>query len=370
MTRPKDSKYDDYAKYRLNERLLELYSRHGDWQRMANEVTAANNDIGFARTDMNRVRNKTAGDVLIDRLLTWMEKDDPEIREKLRPEAIFHEMGGSSRDYYFNLFKANLSEWDETTLGAHAGLYLCAPALDAHSYLPSPYVRACLEKRLDLPSDWQRSRSVDIREYISKRSYLILRRTDRHYYHAAEIPMGALFPREFQPLDPMLFWEGVGIASKNSLQVILRECLSRVPKIHAILIRKKESQKNLLQLPGAQLYYDTTIRHLPHEVGKLASVSRDHMEAEFAEELASGAFLHGTSQVSISPLVLCHSEVDTVYGTEHVYHRKKRGFMDDKAVHFIRPDLDLRAPLKNLADNPLSVEQFSREFRPAQDERS
>lgn len=364
MAGPRDSAYDTYAKHRLAERLAEQKRANGTWPSIAEKVADANGVPYFATSDLHLVRKKQAGRKLCDRVVRWLETLDPNIRDWLRPEAIFTEMGVSARDYYFNLSEAaDLDEWDENLLTTFAGIYLCAPEDDAHSYLPSPYVRTCLEKRVDLPEEWRKSRSVDVRGYISQRSYLILRRTGGHYYHAAEIPMAALFPSHFDTLDIKTFYEGIGIASANSLHLILRECLSCVPKIHSILIRPKVEQKNLLQLPGTQLYYDTTIRHLPQEVGRLPPEMREHMEAEFTEDLASDVFMRGTSQVSISPSAYCHSAVQTVFGTEQVYHRKPRFFMRDKSIHFIRPDLEIGEALDRLADNPLSVGSFSHESR-------
>lgn len=362
MARPKDAKYDPYARHRIAHRVLELFPQFGTWEKMAEAITDCRR-IPFARTDLNRVRNCTAGDVILDNVLYWLETLDPDFRASLHPDAIFSEVGVSARDYYFHLFSAdNLDEWDEMLLMEFEGVYLCAPEEDANSYMPLSRVRELLIQQTPLPQNWRTQRSSDIRQYISQRSFLILRRTAAHYYQAAEIPMGSLFPAEFQSLDIMSFYEGVGIASSNTIHVFLRECLSRVPKLHSIIIRPKADYRTFA-FRGIDIYADTTIRHLAAEFTMLADEDIAHMKREFAWQIESDVFLRGTSQSNISPLAFTKNRVDTVFGREQVYHRKPNGFLDDPETHFIHPDIDIRSQLKRLIDNPLIVgELLGRQF--------
>lgn len=354
MARPKDSKYDAYARHRIAHRLLELYPRFGSWAQMAEAITDFRK-VPFARTDLNRVRNCTAGDAILDNLMFWLENLDPDFRETLHPDAIFSEVGVSARDYYFHLFSAeNLDEWDEMLLAEFEGVYLCAPEEDANSYMPLSRVRELLINKAPLPQNWRSQRSSDIRQYISQRSFLILRRTSAHYYQAAEIPMGSLFPAEFQSMDILSFYEGVGIASSNTIHVFLRECLSRVPKLHSILIRPKASFRTF-KFRGGDIYADTTIRHLAAEFSMLTDADIAHMAREFSWQIESDVFLRGTSQSNISPLAFVKNRVETVFGKEQVYHRKPDGFLNEPDIHFIHPEIDIGPQLRKLIDNPLVV---------------
>ncbi|MBB4305118.1 hypothetical protein GGD81_004186 [Rhodobium orientis] len=354
MARPKDSKYDSYAYRRILHRVLDLLPKYETWSAMANAISDYRG-ADFARNNLNRLRDGELGDVLLDVLVGWLETHDPEFRLSLKPEAIFSEVGVSARDYYFHLFSmADLEEWDESLLGEFEGVYLCAPENDAHSYLPSNRVREELEGKLIVPEQWRKNRGNEIKRYIAQRSFLILKRTDAHYYHAAEVPMGALFPPEFETLDIKSFYEGVGIASSNTIHVFLRECLTRVPKLHSIIIKDKAAY-NVANINGIEIYADVGIRYLRDEWKSLSGEHLDQMRTEFAEQIASDVFLRGTSQINVSPLPWTKNRVDLVYGTEQVYHRKPRNFLRDPHVHFIKPDLNIDPQLDRLIDNPLVI---------------
>lgn len=357
MARPKDAKYDTYARHRIAHRLLEVFPKYGNWNALAAAITEYRK-IEFHRTDINRVRNGTAGDHILDGVIDWLESLDSEFRSKLNPESIFEEVGVSARDYYFHLFGTqNLQEWDDNLLSEFEGVYLCAPENDANSYLPSARVRAIFDKKLILPEQWRKQRSTDIRQYISQRSFLILKRTGAHYYHAAEVPMGALFPATFQSLDILSYYEGVGIASSNTIHVFLRECMTRVPKLHSILIRPK-SGFQLNEVHGMKIYADKLIRYLPEEWRALGSDYRAQMREEFVEQINSEVFMRGTCQVNVSPLAWTKNLVEMVFGTEQVYHRKPKGFLKDTQTHFIRPDLENSTEIERLFDNPLIVSEL------------
>ena len=354
MARPKDSKYDAYARHRILHRVLELYPRYGNWEAMAAAVSE-DRGIEFYRTYFNRLRDGNLGDHSLDALVGWLTSLDKDFPLSLKPETIFSDVGVSARDYYFHLFgMEDLEEWDESLLTAFEGVYLCAPADDPHTYLPLPYVRACMDGQIEVPREWRAHRSLDLKHYISKRSYLILKRTGAHYFHAAEIPMGALCPPEFETLDIKSFHEGVGIASSNTIHVFLRECLTRTPKIHSVIIRPKDSHV-MKDIAGMKLYAPPEMRHLGEELKTLSAENIAHVRAEFAEQAEADVFITGTSQVNVSPLPLRRNFVDTVFGTENVYHRKPVNFLKEPETHFIRPDFDLNPQLETLIDNPLIV---------------
>lgn len=354
MARPRDQKYDAYARHRILHRVLELFPRYGTWEAMARAVSD-DRKIDFHRIYFNRLRDGTIGDHSLDSLVGWLTSLDRDFPLRLRPETIFSDVGASARDYYFHLFgMADLEEWDESLLAAFEGVYLCAPENDPHSYLPLSYVRACMGGEIEVPKEWRAHRSMDLKYYISKRSYLVLKRTGAHYFHAAEIPMGALFPPEFQTLDIKSFYEGVGIASSNTIHVFLRECLTRVPKFHSVIIRPKEGFQ-LKALADMKLYAPPEMRTLDAEWKTLTARYVREMRAEFAEQIEADVFIHGTSQVNVSPLPLTRNFVDTVFGTEQVYHRKPVNFLREQEVHFIRPDIDLAPQLAKIVDNPLMI---------------
>ena len=354
MARPRDARYDAYARHRILHRVLELYPRYGNWEAMAAAISE-DRGIEFYRTYFNRLRDGTIGDTTLDNLVAWLTTLDKDFPLKLRPETIFSDVGVSARDYYFHLFgMTDLEEWDETLLAAFEGVYLCAPENDPHSYLPLPYIRDCMDKKVDVPKEWRLHRSMDLRYYISKRSYLVLKRTGSHYFHAAEIPMSALFPPEFDTLDIKSFHEGVGIASSNTIHVFLRECLTRTPKIHSIIIRPKDSHI-LKRHAGMALYAPPDMRFIEDEWKTLSGEYIAHMRAEFAEQFAADVFINGTSQVNVSPLPFTKNFVDTVYADENVYHRKPVSFLAKPELHFIRPDFDLKPQLAKLIDNPLMI---------------
>lgn len=354
MARPRDSKYDAYARHRIVHRVLELFPRYETWEAMAAAVSE-DRGLEFYRTYFNRLRDGNLGDHSLDALVGWLTSLDEEFPLRLKPETIFSDVGVSARDYYFHLFgMEDLEEWDESLLTAFEGVYLCAPADDPHSYLPLPYIRACMDGDIEVPREWRANRSMDLKYYISKRSYLILKRTGAHYYHAAEIPMGALFPAEFETLDIKSFHEGVGIASSNTIHVFLRECLTRTPKIHSVIIRPKDSHR-MKVIAGMKLYAPPEMRNLDEELKALSTEHIAHMRAEFAEQVDADVFITGTSQVNVSPLPLRRNFVDTVFGTENVYHRKPVNFLSEPETHCIRPDLDLKPQLQMLIDNPLMV---------------
>ena len=318
MIRPPDSRYDTYARFRITQRVMETYARFGTWESMSNAIHDFSG-IEFPRTYFNRLRKGKLGDASLDHLVRWLASLDADFPLQLRPETIFSEVGASARDYYFHLFgMENLETWDEELLSEFEGVYLCAPEGDPHSFLPLPYVRACIDKEIDIPRDWLTSRTMDIKPYIAQRSFLILKRTDTYYYQAAEIAYGMLFPREVETLDIKVCYEGVGIASANSIHVFLRDCLSRVPKLHSILIRPKTSYRTT-RMNGAQFYAPTNIRSLKEEYASLTPGQVAHMLEEYKEHLDSDVFLHGTSQVNLSPLPFQQNRVATVFGAAQVY---------------------------------------------------
>lgn len=357
MVRPKDSKYDAFAKHRI---LTSLYMRCrdlGGWSQMATAITL-DRGIEFQRTNFNRIRNGDAGDGLLDIVVDWLTMKDANFPKSLRAETIFSDVGISARDYYFHLFAAeNLTDWDEQLLTEFEGVYLCAPEDDTNSYMPVSRVRDLLINDLGLPQNWRAKRSVDIKQYINQRSFIILRRTNAYYYQAAEIPMGALFPSHFETMDIKSYYEGIAVASSNTIHVFLRECLSRVPKVHSIIIKPKAEYKTF-KFRGIDIYANSLISHLDAEFAMMSDNDVMHMKKEMALDLESDVFLRGSAQSNISPVAWTKNRVDMVFGREQIYHRKLANFLDNPAIHFVHPEIDIAPQLTKLLDNPLLISEM------------
>jgi len=357
MVRPVDSKYDEFAKHRILTRLYQVFKDYGDWSAMANAISL-DRGVRFQRTNFNRIRNDTAGDDILDVVVNWLASKDENFKNCLKPESIFADVGISARDYYFHLFSAeNLTDWDENLLTEFEGIYLCAPEFDANSYMPMPRVRELLIEKKPIPNNWQGQRSLDIKQYIAERSVIVLRCTNAFFYHAAEIPLGCLFPTKFQTLDIKSFYEGVGIASSNTIHVFLRECLSRVPKLHSILIKPK-SEHQTFKFRGIDIYAPTAIKDIDAQFAMLTDDQVEHMKREMKIDNESDVFLRGSSQNNVSPLAWTKNRVDLIYNTDQVYQRKPVKLFDDPATHFIHPEVDISPQLEAVIDNPLLVGEF------------
>jgi hypothetical protein len=232
-------KYDVYAYQRVIQKISDIIRAH---PRLKNGGVAAAisewRNVPFHREYMGRLRKFTLGDPHVDMIIDWIvENHDPKFREKLSPDSIFAQVGESSFDFYFHLTQMeDYDSWEEEILKTFEGVYLCAPARDRHSYLPMTMVRHFFENKDGYDQQAKLNRSMDIKQYIAERSIVILRATPMGYYHAAEFPLSLLFPPDFVTLDVRQMYEGIGIASGNSIHLFLRECLSRTGKLHSILI--------------------------------------------------------------------------------------------------------------------------------------
>lgn len=350
--------YDAYAFQRIIQKLNELVKSHLNlsFTGIAEAISAWRN-IEFHREYLVRLRNQRLGDPHVNMVVEWIvAHHDPKFREKLSPDAIFWEVGESSRDFYFHLAKLDQYEtWEEEILQAFSGVYFCAPQRDRNSYLPMSMVRDFFNRASEFDPQQRMRRSLDIKQYIAERSILILRHTTAGYYHAAEFPLSLLFPPDFTTLDVKMVHEGVGIASGNSIRVFLRECLSRVGKAHSILITPKgknesENPRGLSIFTAGEVRIETRKDWAAMNAENLA-----HMRREFADTIDLEYHLTGTAQIEVSPLPDVKNRIETTFSRDYIYHPKPKNFLRDPELHFVRPDIIRAEEIERVVKNPLSV---------------
>jgi hypothetical protein len=352
--------YDAYAIQRIVQKLLDLTRSRP--QLSLSAIADAISDwkgVTFHREYFGRLRRYELSDPHVNTIVDWIVvHHDPKFREKLTPDAIFWQIGESSRDFYFHFSQMDPYEaWQEGVLQAFSGVYLCAPALDRNSYLPSATVRSFFERVTagETTKEEQLRRSLDIKQYIAERSILILKATPEGYYHAAEFPLSILFPPDFVTLDVRMVHEGIGVASGNSIRVFLRECLSRVGKSHSILIGPKGANEDT-NPHGLTLFTAGEVRlAVREEWSTMDRWSVDHMMQEFAAAIEMEYNLTGTAQIEVSPIPDLKNRIVTTFSREYVYHRKPPDFLREPRWHFIRPDIVRAEEFERVISNPLSV---------------
>lgn len=351
-------KYDRYAYERVIEKLNALIKAHPHLSFSA--VADAISDwrgVTFHREYLTRMRKYALADPHLDTVIDWIAvHHDPKFRQKLSPENIFAQVGESSFAFYFHLAAMDdYDSWEQEVLNSFAGVYLCAPAQDRNSYLPMPLVRRFLDDPASFDRDARLKRSADIKQYIAERSILILRATPMGYYHAAEFPLSILFPPDFVMLDTRVIYEGVGIASGNSIHLFLRDCLTRVGKFHSILITANGPNEAANPHELALFTPGEVRQAVRNDWTALSAGDLAHMHREFADALGLGFHLDGNAQVNVSPLPDVQNRVVMTYAREYVYHRKPAKFLRAAGDHFIAPGIENTAEIERLISNPLAI---------------
>jgi len=351
--------YSTYAKQRLY-RILEDLTKDKKSLNMSSMAQAVSDFHGthFQRNNFYRLRDSKLQDQNIEIIVKWIEANYfPDIRDRLEPSAIFDEAGVADRDYYFHISEDNfLDDLDENLLNEYSGVYLCAPAWDKSSYLPLTFLRQWYDDHKAMTHIEKKGRSLDIKQYISERSLLILQRTPKYFFHAAEIPLSALFPEEFETGCIKMAYEGVAVMSSNSINVKLRECLSRVPKNHHILIRKKGAVHNNAQ--GVSLHVPPDAYDVRKEWAALSDNDLSHLKEEYSHSLQSDYYMGGPTQISVSPVPYLKNKVDMVFPRDHIFHRKPKDFLTNKEYHLIKPELENAEAIQNILDNPLIISEL------------
>jgi hypothetical protein len=349
--------FDRYARERIIVKCADLIEDNPGytWSYIADDITRLG-IATFHREYFSRLRNHTLSDPLVDAVVRWIElKHDKRFREKLTPASIFAELGVNSRDYYFHLPWANtLEEWDEQLLDEFAGVYICAPAEDAHSYLPAPRVRATFANWKNIVREDRQKRSPNLETYLRNRSILILKRTPTAYFHAAEFPLSMILPPSFPTNDIKTVFEGVAVASANSIHIFMRECLSRVPKIHSLLLAPKDDKEHVAEL-GISMHVWPGMEFVRKEWETLSDIQLAHFRREFAKEFEAPTYITGSAQVHVSPIPYTHNWVQMSFAQTLLYQRKPRDFLRQAGTHLIEPSVADPAAIERLIENPLAI---------------
>lgn len=107
--------YGPYARQRLFRILLDLQQQEKNlnWSAMA-EAIHEWRGILFQRNNFYRLKKGILQDANIEIIVSWIEAVyDSAIRDRLKPDAIFDEVGKAARDYYFHIPASNvMEEWD------------------------------------------------------------------------------------------------------------------------------------------------------------------------------------------------------------------------------------------------------------------
>lgn len=353
--------YDVYALQRIIQKLNDLTRSRPrlSLSAIAEAISEWKNGMAFHREYLTRLRKFELSDPHVNAIVEWIvAHHDPKFRETLTPEAIFWQVGESSRDFYFHFSQLDPFEaWEEEILQAFSGVYLCAPQRDRNSYLPAPIVREFFERvaKNETSQPERVRRSLDIKQFIAERSILILRHTPAGYYHAAEFPLSLLFPPEFETLDVTMVHEGIGIASGNSIRVFLRECLSRVGKAHSILITPK-GPNEAANPHGLSIYTAGEVRkEVREEWAAMDAEYLAHIRGEFAGAIDMDYHLDGTAQIEVSPVPDLKNRIVTTFSRDYIYHRKPDDFLRNPALHFIRPDIIRPEQIERAVSNPLVI---------------
>lgn len=356
-TETRHRSYTPYACQRLYRTLVDLKTerRNMTFSAMAEDIYLWRG-IKFQRMNFYRLRDGTLKDDNIEIIVSWLEnKYDPQIRTRLVPQAIFDDVGKSVRDYYFHMpTENNVDEWNTQILNEFSGVYLCAKAEDRNSYLPLPALRRWFADPKAMPEFENKSRSVEISQYIRERSILILQAVQSGYFYAAEFPLALLFPPSVETSDVLMVYEGVGIISSNSIHVNLRECLSRVPKTHSILIGKKSAFHSDNPY-GFSMFLYTGTHYVKDEWHHLTEAERAAMMAEYAATMEAEYYLAGPAQICVSPIPYMNNNVGMTFAQEMVYHRKPRDFLRDRDTHFLLPTIDNTEQIEKILANPLTI---------------
>jgi hypothetical protein len=312
------------------------------------------NEAEFSRENLRRLRHGGLGPQNVEIIIRFLEENhDPNIRERLRPEAIFDELAQPARDYYFHIPEANdIDDWSNQILDEFSGVYFCAPAAEVNSFMPTSYVRKWLANTQD--DTKPAIQEGKLNPFIQRRSILILRKTAFGYFYAAELPLSALATPDLKSTCQRVFYEGIGIISANTIQIKLRDCLSRVAKTHAIVVGKKFARS--YELPHDLNFH--VFHNQAEVIAKWGELSHEDIGALKQEQrltIASEYFLQGTVAEPTSPIANRKHYVSMVVPGESVYFKKPDDFLEHLGEHFALDQLADTATLRKIFENPLVV---------------
>ncbi len=346
-----------YARQKLFRILTGMVRDQKDlnWSVLADRITL-DRGVNFQRLNFYRLRDGTLSDANIEIIVEWLEeRHDSKIRQRLVPLSNFDEAARSCRDYYFYVPKDDdLDALDEQVFQAFEGTYLCASPSDKNTFMPLPTVRRYFATSETWDDQAKANRSQNFAQYAQERTFLILHKTGEAYFYAAEFPMSALFPSSIGVLDLRTIYEGFAVACANMIYVQLRECLTRLPKTHAILIAPKSTNEH--EAPrGLTFFLSDNASEIKREWSELPDDEIEHLKAEHCLSLESEFHLKGPVQIADSPLAFMRNRAGAVFMRDRVYLKKPDDFLDDLQLHFVLPELENKDEVRKIVESPLYI---------------
>lgn len=345
-----------YAKQRLMRILTDMVA--GDqllsWSALAADISVFRG-VEFSRENLRRLRKGTLGPANVEIIIKYFEeKHDPSIRERLRPDAIFDEMAQSARDYYFHMPDQNdISEWNEQIMDEFSGVYFCAPASDIESFMPTSHLREWLTEK----TRHNKAGKIDegrLNIFLQRRTILILQKTAFGYFYAAELPLSALATSNLKSSCQRVLYEGIGVVSSNTIQVKLRDCLTRVAKTHSIALVRKyaKSYDNPFDLALHVFHNQREVIKKWHD---LPADDIAALQEEQKLSIQSKYFMQGPVSEPAPPLPNRKSYISMIIANEYTYFKKPEDFLENLSLHFVLSQLADDITIRKILENPLVI---------------
>jgi len=324
------------------------------WTGLAHRITEAR-EIRFQRQNFYRLRDGTLSSEVMEYIVEYLEAHiDPNIRGRLHPNAIFDEMAISARDYYFHMPDQNdMDDWSEQLLEEFEGVYFCGIAGNIETYLPSRRLLRLIQKQQSIRGKEPQQTGMAVTLFTS-RTILVLRRTPHGYFHAAEIPLSSLVPTKLKTPCQRVFYEGIAVISANTIQVKLRDCLTRIPRTHSIAILAKPD--TFLKKPhGLSLYTGKQSKEVEKiwqdmDADDIAALKKEHALAIESDYYMQGKALH-----SQSPLPVMDTKIRNIVSNDIAYFPKPRDFLMHLGDHFFLGDLADVDTIRKIVESPLII---------------
>lgn len=357
MTKRSDSPLSArYAKQRLMRILTDMVE--GDqllsWSALAADITVFRG-VEFSRENLRRLRKCTLGPANVEIIIQYLEqKHDPNIRERLRPEAIFDEMAQSARDYYFHMPEQNdMDDWNDQLLEEFEGVYFCGLAGNTETYLPSKRLLRLIQKQQNIRGKEPQQTGMAVTLFTS-RTILVLRRTSHGYFHAAEIPLSSLVPTKLKTPCQRVFYEGIAVISANTIQVKLRDCLTRIPRTHSIAILSKPDA--FLKKPhGLSIYTGRLSKEVEQIWRDMNADDIADLKQEHDLAIASDNYMQGKALHSQSPLPVMDTKISNIVSNDIAYFPKPRDFLKYLDDHFFLGDITDVDTIRKIVESPLII---------------
>lgn len=324
------------------------------WSALAADISVFRG-IEFSRENLRRLRKGALGPANVEIIIHYLEENhDPNIRERLRPEAIFGEMAQSARDYYFHIPENNdLEEWNDQLLTEFEGVYFCGIADNTETYLPAQRILRLVQKQQGIRGKEPQQTGMAATLFTS-RTILVLQRTSHGYFHAAEIPLSSLVPAQLKTPCQRVFYEGVAVISANTIQIKLRDCLTRIPRTHSIAVLAKpdafSKKPHGLSLNTGRRSKEVEAIWNDMDANDIAALKKEHELAIESDYYMQGKALH-----SQSPLPVMDTKISNIVSNDMAYFPKPRDFLKHLKDHFFLSDLMDVDTIRKIVESPLII---------------